>query len=142
MVLITTACPHDWRDMAHKELEGAGVPVWDAVEPAKSTLRFPEWFPGRSLSMAVWGGTALKPWEEALAEDFARVSGAYFALFSKLAEELRALVLESLSEEAFRTKVVSQLTRPEILAHLVRGDYDTAKTLALKIVGTTTRALD
>lgn len=142
LVLITSACPADWREAALKELEGAGVPLWDALDEKRCTLNFPLWFPGVPLSMAFWGSGKVAPWEAALAEDFFRETGGLFHAFVALAGELRGLVLQNATEEEFRRKVVSQLTRPEVLALLVRGDYQQAKTLALKIVGTTTRALD
>lgn len=142
IVLLTSACPKEWRAGAELALKGSGVPTWDAEDATSSTLKFPAWFPGPTLSLAVWGTHALEPWESALSEDLARSCESLFSLFLKLAGELRTLVFSGLTEEAFRQKVVGQLTRPEILSQLMKGDYEGAKVLALKIVGSTTRALE
>ena len=142
LVIITSGCPKEWRADAELALKASGVPVWDSTKPANSTLRFPSWFPGSTVSLAVWGTKPLEPWESALSEDLARSCESLFTLFLKLAGELRAIVFSGLTDDAFRQKVVGQITKPEILALLVKGDYDGAKVLALKIVGSTTRALD
>jgi len=142
LVLLTSACPKEWRAGAELALKGSGVPVWDSKNPAASTLRFPAWFPGTSFSLAAWGTRSLETWESALSEDLARSCESLFSLFLKLAGELRTLVFSGLTEEAFRQKVVGQITRPEILSQLLKGDYEAAKVMALKIVGSTTRALE
>lgn len=142
LVLVTSACPKEWRADAELALKGSAVPVWDCRNPAASTLRIPAWFPGSTVSLAVWGTQALEPWESALTEDLARSCESLFSLFLKLAGELRTLVFSGLTDDAFRQKVVGQITKPEILALLLKGDYEGAKVLALKIVGSTTRALD
>ena len=142
LVLITSACPREWLAAAELELKGSDVPVWDARERVSSSLLFPIWFPGPHLSVAVWGTRAMEPWEAALAEDLARASESLFTLFLKLAGELRALVFSGLTEEAFRQKVVGQLARPELLALLLKGQYEEAKVMALRIVGSTTRAME
>jgi hypothetical protein len=142
LVFITTACPPAWRDAARKDLEGSGVPLWDSADPKASTVRFPVWVPGVPVSMALWGIGGSRPWEALLAEDFARsMEGLYGGLLD-LAAELRSLVFQNDTDEVFREKVVAQLTRPEITTLLIRGEYEQAKTLALKIVGTTTRSLE
>jgi hypothetical protein len=105
-------------------------------------VRFPVWFAGSPLSMAVWGAGGAQPWEASLAEDFAREMGGLFGGLLKLASEMRSLVFESATDESFREKGVAQLTRPEVLTLLARGEYEKAKVLALKIVGTTTRSLE
>ena len=142
LVFITSACPPAWRDAARRDLEGSGVPLWDSLDPKGSTLRFPVWFPGAPLSMAVWGVGGARPWEAGLAEDFARAMEGLFSGLLKLASELRGLVFVGANDEVFRQKVVAQLTRPEITTLLLRGEYGQAKMLALKIVGTTTRSLE
>jgi hypothetical protein len=142
LVLVTSACPKEWRADAELALKGSGVPVWDSRNPAASTLGVPAWFPGSTVSMAVWGNQTLEPWESALTEDLARSCESLFSLFLKLAGELRSLVFSGLTDEAFRQKVVGQITKPEILALLLKGDYEGAKVLSLKIVGSTTRALE
>lgn len=142
LVLVTSACPREWLTIAELELKDSDVPVWDAREKVPSSLLFPTWFPGPHLSVAVWGTRAMEPWEAALAEDLARASESLFSLFMKLAGELRALVFAGLAEDDFRQKVVGQLARPELLALLIRGQYEEAKMVALKIVGSTTRALE
>lgn len=142
LVLITSACPRGWLSLAELELRDSDVPVWDARERASSSLLFPTWFPGPHLSVAVWGTRAMEPWEAALAEDLARASESLFSLFLKLAGELRVLVFSGLTEEAFREKVIGQLSRPELLALLLKGQYEEAKVMALKIVGSTTRAME
>lgn len=142
LVFIASGCPPAWRDAARKDLEGSGVPLWDSLDARGSTLRFPVWFPGAPLSMAVWGAGGARPWEAALAEDFVRELQGLFGGLLKLASELRGLVFDGATDEVFREKVVAQLTRPEITALLLKGDYEQAKLLALKIVGTTTRSLE
>jgi hypothetical protein len=142
LVLITSGCPADWRDAARRELEGSGVPLWDASDPGGSTLAFPIWFPGFPLSLAFWTGAAVQPWERLLAEEFMRHLEGFVNGYLRLTAELRGLVFEKTTDEAFRTKVVTQIQRPEILALLLKGEYDQAKTLALKVIGTTTRSLE
>jgi hypothetical protein len=92
--------------------------------------------------MAVWGAGGARPWEADLAEDFARELQGLFGGLLKLASELRGLVFDGTTDEVFREKVVAQLTRPEVTTLLLKGDYEQAKLLALKIVGTTTRSLE
>ncbi len=142
LVFITSACPAPWHEEARRELEGSGVPLWDSLDPKSTTVRFPVWFVGSPLSMAVWGAGGARPWEAGLAEDFAREMGGLFGGLLKLAGELRGLVFESATDEAFREKAVAQLSRPEIWTLLAKGEYDQAKLLALKIIGTTTRSLE
>jgi hypothetical protein len=142
LVLISIACPDGWRDAARRDLEGSGVPVWDARDAKGSTLSFPIWFPGSPLSMACWSTGKLEPWEAALAEDYLRETQGVTAGFLRLASELRQLVFEGATDDEFRKKVVAQLTQTEILQFLLRGDYEQAKVLALKIIGTTTRSLE
>ena len=142
IVLISSACPDEWREAARRDLEGSGVPVWDARDAKGSTLGFPVWFPGAPLSMACWSTGKLEPWEASLAEDYLRETQRVTTDFLRLASELRQLVFEGATDDEFRKKVVAQLTRTEILQFLVRGDYEQAKVLALKIIGTTTRSLE
>jgi len=142
LVFITSGCPPTWRDAVRRDLEGSGVPMWDSADPKGSTMRFPVWVPGVPLSMAVWGIGGSRPWEAGLAEDFARQMEGLFGGLLDLSAELRGLVFETATDEVFREKVVAQLTRPEITTLLLRGEYEQAKTLALKIIGTTTRSLE
>lgn len=142
LVLIGSDCPPDWRKQALHDLEGTGVPVWDEADPAASTLAFPLWVPGTRLSLAAWAPEAVKGWERGVAEDFLRMNERFAADFLRLVNELRDLILNDMDDEAFRDKVVTQLASPEILGHLMRGDYEKAKMLALRIVGSTTRSLE
>jgi len=142
LVLMASGCPPAWRAAALSELEGSGVPLWDSAEPKASTLSFPVWFPGTPLSLALWGSGPVKPWEAGLAEDFLREMEAFYGGFVRLASELRSLVLDNMTDGTFREKIVGQLVRPEILQLLLKGEYLQAKTLALKIMGTTTRSLE
>ncbi len=143
LVLITSACPPEWREAARRDLEGTGVPFWDEGDPAGSTLRFPVWFPGDSLSMAAWGPIQIsQAWERGLAEELARHAEALYAGFLRLSSELRELLFATDSEDAFRRRVIDQVARPEILALLLKGEYEKAKMTAFKIVGSTTRELD
>ncbi len=142
LVLIGSACPPDWRRQALHDLEGTGVPVWDEADPAASTLSFPLWVPGMRLSLAAWAQESVKGWERSVAEDFLRMNERFDADFLKLVNELRDLILSDMDDEAFRSKVVAQLSSPEILGHLMKGDYEKAKMIALRIVGSTTRSLE
>lgn len=142
LVMLTSACPADWREAARKDLEGSGVPLWDASDAAGSTLSFPVWFPGFPLSLAFWSSAAVQPWEKLLAEEFMRHLEGFVNGYLRLTAELRGLVFEKTADEAFRQKVVTQVQRSEILALLLKGEYDQAKTLALKVIGTTTRSLE
>jgi len=140
MVLVAAGCPDGWRDAARRDLVGSGVPLWDERDPAGSTLAFPRWYPGRTISAAAWGGVGLQGWQAELFTPFLAGTEALFGAFLTLAEELRA-VFEGLDESAFREKVLSQAARPEVLALLLQGKRDQAKTTVLKIVGSTTRTL-
>ena len=142
LVLITSACRPDWRESARRDLEGSGVPTWDAVDPRSSTVHFPIWFPGTPLSMAVWGVGGTAPWEAGLAEDFVREMGGCFEGLLRLAEELRHLGFGGADDEGFRRKVVTRIASPEVLTLLLKGEFEQAKTLAMKIIGTTTRSLE
>jgi hypothetical protein len=141
LVLIGASCPADWRSRGMQDLEGSGVPVWDESDPSACTLAFPMWMPGQHLSLAAWASAATKPWERGVVEDFLRHSEGFMADFLKLVNELRTLIFNEMADEAFREKVATQLTTPEILGFLLKGDYEKAKMLALKIVGSTTRSL-
>jgi len=143
LVLIGSDCPDDWRREALKRLEGSGVPVWDERSPGSSTLAFPFWFGGGELSLAAWSadGTA-SPWQEALAEEIAGIQIKLMEGFVKLAGEVGGLVFSNSPEEEFLKKAATQLATPGIIGALAAGDYDKAKTTALKIVGATTRSLD
>ncbi len=142
LVLIGSSCPQDWRKQAIQDLDGSGVPVWDEADPSSSTLAFPLWVPGTRLSMAAWAPDAVKSWEGNVAEDFLRLDERFAADFLKLVNEMRDLILNDMDDEAFRSKVVTQLSAPEILGHLMKGDYEKAKMLALRMVGSTTRSLE
>lgn len=142
LVLIGASCPAEWRTRGMKDLEGTGIPVWDESDPAASTLGFPLWMPGQHLSLAAWATSATKPWERSVTEDFLRHNEKFAGDFVKLVNELRTLVFNEMNDEAFREKAATQLATPEILGHLLRGDYEKAKMLALKIVGSTTRSLE
>lgn len=140
LILIAAGCPPAWREAARRDLAGTGVPTWDEADPKGSTLAFPRWFPGRVVSAAAWSGAGLQGWQEGLVAPFFAGTEALFAAFLKLAGELR-VVLEGLDEEAFREKVLDQAARPEVLALLLQGKHDQAKTTVLRIVGSTTRTL-
>lgn len=143
LVLIGSACSDEWREEALKHLEGSGVPVWDERSPGSSTLAFPLWFTGGELSLAAWSddGTA-SPWQEALAGEIAGIQKKLMEGFVKLAGEVGGLVFSNSPEDEFLKKAATQLATPGIIGALAVGDYDKAKTTALKIVGATTRSLD
>lgn len=140
LVLLAAGCPDPWRDAARRDLTGSGVPLWDERDGAGSTLAFPRWYPGHNLSAAAWGGAGLQGWQTELLSPFFNGTEALFGAFLALAEELRT-VFEGLDESAFREKVLSQAARPEVLALLLQGKRDQAKTTVLRIVGSTTRTL-
>lgn len=141
LVLIGSLAPTAWRENARRDLTDTGIPFWDEADPSGSTLGFPSWLPGRDLSLALWGEGSRIGWQEALASDFLRgIEGLYVSFF-KLVEELRTLVFESMPEEEFRARVVAQVARPEILALLIHGEQERARTAVLKIIGATTRTL-
>jgi len=141
LVLIGRDAPPEWADSVRQALEGSGVPVFDEEHPRGSSLGFPAWFPGESLSLAAWGGDESDPWKERLWADFLRGAEDLFLGFRRLSEDLRELAFDSMEDEDFRRDVVSQISRPEILALLLQDRYDDARNRVLKIVGTTTRRL-
>lgn len=140
LVLVSAGCPDLWRDSVRRDLTGTGVPFWDECDPKGSTLAFPRWFPGHSLSAAVWPSGSPQPWHEELAGPFLAGTESLFASFFKLAEDLRGL-FEGMDDAGFRDKVLDQAARPEVLALLLQGKHDQAKTTVLRIVGSTTRTL-
>lgn len=143
MVLIGSACPGEWRGTALKALAGSGVLLWDENAPGSSTLRFPLWLPGAHLSLAAWSGAkVLSSWQATLAEDFLRVQEKLFGSFARLLDEVGGLVFKGARDEAFLDKAVAQLSTPEIVSCLARGEYDKAKMFALKVMASTTRSLD
>jgi hypothetical protein len=142
LVLLGVTCPPDWREQALSDLKGTGIPFWDEADPKGSTLALPMWVPGEILSFAAWSSGGLKGWEKELAEDFLRAHEGFAGAFLRLSGEIRDLVLPGSGEEGFRQKVASQLANPELMSLLLRGEYDRARSMALKIVGSTTRSLD
>lgn len=140
LVLIGGDCAPGWRAAARRDLEGSGIPFWDEADLKCSTLAFPKWLQGRELSAAFWAGGGVEPWQESLAASFLAGTESMMAGFLELARELTPL-FEGMDEDTFRDKVVSQMTRPEILALLLKGQRAQAKTAVLKIVGSTTRTL-
>lgn len=141
LVLLGETCPDSWREQALRDLDGTGVPLWDERDARGSTLGFPLWIPGEAVSFAAWAGAGLKGWERELSEEFVRAQEAYFERFLSLAGFLRREVLGELDDAAFVRKVAAQLTSPEVLVLLLRGQEEEARKAALKIVGTTTRSL-
>jgi len=140
LVLIGGECPPGWREAARRDLQGSGVPFWDEADIQGSTLAFPKWLHGRELSAAFWASGGLEPWQESLAAAFLAGTESLLSGFLELARELMPL-FEGMDEKTFRDKVVSQMTRPEILGLLLKGERSQAKTAVLKIVGSTTRTL-
>jgi len=141
LVLIGRDAPEAWRSESLARLEGTGIPFLDEGNPSGSTLLVPQWIRGESFSVALWGEAGPDSWKATLAEEFLHSTEGLFHSFLKLAGELERLTLDSMEEGEFRRKVVAQIARPEILARLLQGEYDKAKTLALRIIGTTTRSL-
>lgn len=141
LVLLGSNAPAHWREEALRDLAETGIPLWDEADRAGSTLGFPSWIPGRSLSLALWGEAAKVGWTENLAGDFLTGIEGLYTSFFHLLEELRSLVFDGMSDEDFRNRVVSQVSRPEILALLLQGERERAKTTVLKIVGSTTRTI-
>ncbi len=140
LVLIGSGCVQSWREAARRDLEGSGVPLWDEADAKGSSLAFPKWLHGRDLSAAFWAKAGVEPWQEKLAASFLDGTETMLDGFLELARELHPL-FEGMDEEAFRDKVVSQMTKPEIMSLLVKGQRAQAKTAVLKIVGSTTRTL-
>jgi hypothetical protein len=141
LVLLGEQTPLLWREEVRRDLMGTGIPFWDEADAAESTLAFPSWLPGRTLSIALWGDGVRGGWEESLTGDFLHgIEGLYVSFF-KLVEDLRAEVFDSMTDEEFRSRVISQIARPEILALLLSGEMEKARTTVLRIVGSTTRSL-
>ncbi len=141
LVLLGAACPPDWREQALSDLKGTGVPFWDEADPKGSSLALPMWVPGEVLSFAAWSSGGLKGWEKGLAEDFLRAHESFAESFLRLCGEIRQWILAGEGEEGFRQKVAAQLANPELMSLLVRGEYERARAMAQKIVGSTTRSL-
>ena len=141
LVLLGSGAPGEWKKQVREAVEGSGVPFLDEDEPAASGLAFPSWIPGRGISMALWSppGTAATPHE--LFESFAHGLDTLFPAFLNLVEKVKAMVTDSIEEDEFREKVLTQLAAPEILALLMRGEHDRALTSALKVIGSSTRSV-
>ncbi len=141
IVLIGKEASEAWRSEAKKHLEGTGIPTFDERDLPGSTLLIPRWIPGETFSMALWGGEDLPAWKGILAREFLRGTEDLYHSFSRLVGEMERLTLGSMEEGEFRDKIVTQIAQPSILSHLLLGDYEKARMLALRIVGTTTRSL-
>ena len=143
LVLIGAYCPDDWREEALATLEGTGVPYWDERDIKHSTLQLPLWLRGKELSFAAWPpeGT-FAPWKEVFAEELLGMQENLLKGFVKLVNDVGGLVFSNSTEDDFLKKAAAQLATPSIISALASDDYMKAKTMALKIVGATTRSLD
>lgn len=141
LVLLGAQAPEDWKEEIRRDIRETGTPFWDESAPAGSTLGFPSWLPGRSLSMALWGQVPPGSWQETVAGEFLTGIEGLYTSFFRLLEELRTLVFEGMTDEEFRERVVAQVAQPAILGLLLQGEYERAKTAVLKIIGSTTRTV-
>jgi hypothetical protein len=141
LVLIGETCPAAWREEALSALDGTGLPIWIEGDAARSTLAFPLWLAGPKLSLAAWTHSGMRSWERELSGDFFRASEQLFSDFLRLVNEVGEAALNGVEDEAFLGKVGAQLAKPELLGLLLKGDYQGARTMALRIIGTTTRSL-
>ncbi|MEJ2367376.1 MAG: hypothetical protein P8Z49_03250 [Acidobacteriota bacterium] len=141
LVLIGESCPEDWRKEALDALQDTDNLYWDERDPDHSTLDFPRWYSSRALSLAVWGGTERTAWQESLFTALLDGTDQLFDALLRLLQDLED-VLSNIEDRSFRQKALSQIGSPEVLSLLMAGRSDEAKTLVLKILGTTTRTLD